>query len=203
MSQLFNQRNWDLLWFKIGAQVPPHFSVVQRPYAQEHRHYHTSVHINACLQHLQDHAYLAKNSEAVEYALWMHDLVYDTHRSDNEAQSAQQALHWLKQTQATLDAALVEAMIMATQHHDSREADDIGLVCDFDLSVLALEPAHYADYVKAIRMEYAWVPEPLFRESRQRFIRTLLEQPAIYRHARLKSLWEDKARDNLSRELMD
>lgn len=201
MGQFFNAKSWDLLWFKMGALVPPHFCVVQKAYCEPHRHYHTSEHISACLAHLQAHAYLAENVDAVEYAIWMHDVVYDTHRNDNEAQSAQRAVDLLKASGATADPERVRDMILATAHHTSREANDIGLVCDIDLSVLALCENDYAQYVKAVRAEYAWVPEPLFNQSRKRFLQDMLDQSSIYRHEHLAALWESKARENLQREL--
>jgi predicted metal-dependent HD superfamily phosphohydrolase len=203
MGQWFNAKSWDLLWFRMGALVPPSFSLVQDAYTEPHRHYHTFDHINACLGHLEQHADLAENLDAVEYAIWMHDVVYDTHASDNEAQSADLAVRLLKDSGAKIDAELVRAMIMATQHHNCLEANDIALVCDLDLSVLALPSSEYARYVEAVRAEYAWVPEPFFNESRGAFLRRTLEQPTLFQHSRLAARWDQRARENLTLELAD
>ena len=201
MGNVFNQKSWDLLWFRMGALLPPHFTLVQRAYCEPHRHYHTHKHISACLSHLQAHSFLAQNIDAVEYAIWMHDVVYDTHRNDNEAQSAQLAAELLHVSHASVDHEVVRTMIMATKQHKSVEADDIGLVCDIDLSVLALEPYDYAQYVMAVRAEYAWVPDPLFQKNRALFLKEMLDKPSIYRHPRLAALWESRARENLQHEL--
>lgn len=201
MGQWFNAKSWDFLWFRMGALVPPSFSLVQDAYTEPHRHYHTVDHINACLGHLEQHAGLAENLDAVEYAIWMHDVVYDTHASDNEAKSAELAVRLLKGSGAKLDADLIHAMIMATQHHNCLKTNDIALVCDLDLSVLALSPIDYTRYVEAVRAEYAWVPESLFNQSRERFLKEMLDQQDIYRHPRLADLWDHRARENLANEL--
>jgi predicted metal-dependent HD superfamily phosphohydrolase len=201
MGQWFNAKSWDLLWFRMGALVPPSFALVQQAYTEPHRYYHTHEHINACLAHLEHHADLAQNLDAVEYAIWMHDVVYDTQASDNEAKSAELAVRLLKGSGAKLDADLIHAMIMATQHHNFLEANDIALVCDLDLSVLALPPIDYAGYVEAVRAEYAWVPEPLFNQSRERFLQEMLDQRDIYQHSALAGLWDHRARENLANEL--
>ena len=65
----------------------------------------------------------------------------------------------------------------------------------------AAEPERYAAYTEAIRREYAHVPEDTFRAARAQVLVSLLELPAIYRHAPLHEAWEASARTNLETEL--
>ncbi len=199
---LFCQKSWDLLWFRMGALVPPSYLMIQRAYSEPHRHYHTSAHIDACLTHLNDHAYLAQDIDALEYAIWMHDVVYDTQRQDNEARSADLAASLLLSANANVDPQAVHALIMATKRHDSSLSDDTGLMCDIDLSVLALGRADYAAYVEAVRLEYHWVPALQFNQHRKAFLESLLVKESIYRHGRLIKLWENAARENIRDELL-
>ena len=57
-------------------------------YSEPHRHYHTLAHIVVCQELLSatDHASLE-----LRLAIVYHDIIYDTHRSDNEAESAKLA----------------------------------------------------------------------------------------------------------------
>ena len=52
-----------------------------------------------------------------------------------------------------------------------------------------------------IRQEYAWVPEEDYRQGRARILRGFLERPRIYRTAEMFERAEDRARQNLRREL--
>jgi predicted metal-dependent HD superfamily phosphohydrolase len=45
------------------------------------------------------------------------------------------------------------------------------------------------------------VPDDAFRGGRTQVLKALLELPSIYRHAPLRSAWEDRARANLEAEL--
>src|SRR5277367_1429353 len=52
------------------------------------RRYHTLGHLEACLKEFDAVRGLATHPGEVELALWFHDVVYSTRRSDNESRSA-------------------------------------------------------------------------------------------------------------------
>lgn len=130
-----------------------------------------------------------------------HDLIYDTRRQDNEAASAERACQWLEQADLGQWAPALREMILATRHQQPPEDADAALVVDIDLSILASDAAVYAGYEAAVRAEYAWVPEPLFRAGRAKLLRQLLDAPTLYHHAPLAALWEAPARRNLEAAL--
>ena len=73
-----------------------------------------------------------------------------------------------------------------------------------DLAILGQDPQQYDAYAVAIRKEYAAVPEPVYREHRARALRTLLEKAEradLFTDAWFASLYSDRARDNLVRDL--
>ena len=70
-------------------------------------------------------------------------------------------------------------MIRATEKHEVLYGD-AALVCSIDLAILGAEPRRYGRYEAAVRREYGYVPEEVYREGRRRFVRALLERPAIY-----------------------
>lgn len=197
------QSRWQTLWQALGGSAPAgSFAELSAAYGGADRHYHSAAHIEACLAHLQRWRYLAGDGDLVELALWTHDLVYDTQRHDNEAVSAERACQWLQAAGLEDKAPALRTMILATRHQEAPQNNDAALVVDIDLSILAAEESVYAGYEAAVRAEYAWVPEPLFRAGRARLLRQLLEMPALYHHAPLAMLWEEPARSNLQAALV-
>lgn len=173
-------------------------------YAEPHRHYHTLAHVQALLRHLDTHRALVRQPAHVEAAIWYHDVVYDTHRSDNEICSADvvrfelMSIGWLG-----VDVERVAGMVEATQHHRAADGDtDTQLFLDLDLSVLGAAPPVYDTYRDAIRAEFDWVPEAAYRAGRAKVLRSFLDRPAIYRTPALAALWEVTARANVQRELV-
>jgi hypothetical protein len=64
---------------------------VIRAWSSRGRRYHTLKHLEACLQEFDAVRHLALHPGEVELALWFHDAVYSTWRSDNEARSVELA----------------------------------------------------------------------------------------------------------------
>ena len=54
-------------------------------YAEPHRRYHTLAHIDALCRHLTRWRALAMDAHSIDAAIWFHDAIYDTRRSDNDA----------------------------------------------------------------------------------------------------------------------
>ena len=199
---MLSETRWQALWQELGGSVPAgSFAELSAAYAAPDRHYHGVSHIQACLAHLQRWQHLARDPALVELALWTHDLVYDTRRQDNEAVSAERACQWLEDAGLGARAAALREMILATRHQQAPDDADAALVVDIDLSILASDAPVYAGYEAAVRAEYAWVPEPLFRAGRAKLLRQLLDAPALYHHAPLAELWEAPARRNLQAAL--
>lgn len=199
---MLEQGRWQGLWQALGGAAPSSsFAELNAAYAAADRHYHDATHIEACLAHLQRWQHLARDPALVELALWTHDLVYDTRRQDNEAVSAERACQWLEDAGLGARAAALREMILATRHQQAPDDADAALVVDIDLSILASDAPVYAGYEAAVRAEYAWVPEPLFRAGRAKLLRQLLDAPALYHHAPLAELWEAPARRNLQAAL--
>lgn len=176
-----------------------------RAYSEPGRHYHNLDHIAALLELLDRHGNDLRTRDAVELAIFFHDAVYVPTRPDNEAASA--ALARARLTQLGVGDALVsevEHLILATRHGASlADADsdpDLALLLDLDLSVLGAERAAYAAYARAIRSEYAIVPDDLYRPGRRRVLAEFLARPRIYATPRLRDLWEVTARSNLQWE---
>jgi predicted metal-dependent HD superfamily phosphohydrolase len=178
-------------------------SVLQPLYAQPDRAYHGLAHVQALLSHLQTHADLVQDPQAVALAIWFHDAVYDTTRDDNEAQSAALAarhLHNWGCPAAQVDA--VVHMVESTARHEWTDGNpDTAVFLDFDLSILASPALVYDGYSSQIQQEYGWVPPQAYRPARARVLQAFLDRPFVYFTPSLRTKWEAAARANLAREL--
>ena len=65
------------------------------------------------------------------------------------------------------------------------------------------EFAEYRAYAEAIRREYAFVPDQLYRPGRRRALEGFLARERIYLTDRLGALWERAARTNLAGEIAE
>ncbi|MEU3046673.1 hypothetical protein ABZ705_09090 [Streptomyces sp. NPDC006984] len=172
-------------------------------WAEPQRRYHTTDHLVAVLDRIDELREYAADLAAVRLAAWFHDAVYLPDRSENEERSArlaQRALTELGVGEAR--TAEVARLVRLTVTHDPEEGDADGQVlCDADLAVLATAPDAYAAYAAAVREEYGFVPEELFRDGRAAVLRGLLALPHLYRTPYGREHWEAPARHNLTVEL--
>ncbi len=172
-------------------------------YREPHRRYHDLRHLQEVLQTVDELADAADDVEAVRWAAWFHDAVYDVHRDDNEERSAQLAERDL--AALGLDRAMVSEvsrLVRLTATHQPEDDDANGAVlCDADLRILAADPWRHAEYVADVRAEYAHVPDAEFRAGRAAVLRALLSSGRLFRTERAYTRWEERARANLAAEL--
>ncbi len=171
-------------------------------YQQADRHYHNLDHITNLIAELKQCIRLQHDHDALLYAAFFHDIVYDVSRSDNEAQSALLAV-------ARLQAFNVEKEktercrlhILATQAHRQEAMEDSNLFTDADLAILGKGPEQYQAYSRAIRAEYRIYPDELYFPGRAKVLQHFLDMPHIYKTSHFRDLYEKQARSNIREEL--
>ena len=91
---MINLSRWRALWRRLEGQTDsePVFDQLQTHYTEPHRAYHNLDHIADCLAQFDRAKHLARFPAELELAIWLHDIIYDTHASDNEEKSAQWAV---------------------------------------------------------------------------------------------------------------
>jgi predicted metal-dependent HD superfamily phosphohydrolase len=180
------------------------WQLLRDSYSEPHRAYHNLTHISECLAQLDYIAGVINPPEhgILEMALWFHDVVYDTHRHDNEEASAALAAMHLTRAGVPLDRiAQISGLIMATKHSTTPPSGDAAWIVDIDLVILGADAARFDEYEKQIRAEYHWVPEPDFRKGRAAVLRMFLERASIYTTPAFHTRYETAARENLQRSL--
>jgi predicted metal-dependent HD superfamily phosphohydrolase len=180
------------------------FADLAARYSEPGRHYHTLEHIEALLDFLQTSNVSCKPNPALFLAVWFHDAIYDTHFADNEEQSAAHArtvLAALPCPETLL--AETERLILLTKTHQAAPDDSTGqLLLDADLAILGASLDVYDRYARAIRQEYAWVPEERYRVGRAAVLASFLHRPRLYHTEALFVRAEQQARANVQREMM-
>jgi predicted metal-dependent HD superfamily phosphohydrolase len=169
-------------------------------YAAPGRHYHNLQHIEDCLGALARVDHLsAIEREILEQAIWWHDVVYDSTRSDNEELSARLAEQHLRDDLRQE----VGRLIRLTKTHQVEPDDRLGaILISIDLSILGADPARYDAYAAAIRQEFAHVGEPDYRDGRARVLSQFAARPVIFPDAGFAATYDRQARENLARELV-
>lgn len=173
-------------------------------YSQPGRHYHSSVHLQRCLDHLDEYRdkyrdeyrdgyQLSQNVtsldanalDIIEYALFFHDAIYDPESHANEANSAKWAAKVLVEQLGEI-APLVDCvhrLIMATQFHDIAPDAQTALLLDIDLSILSASAGEFDAYDHAIRLEYAFVPDADYQRGRAQVLQRFLDAEVLYQSA--------------------
>lgn len=193
---------WQKLWNRLGAtgNGAKWYDVLTRAYSEQHRHYHNQQHIADCLAEFDPVRHLATKPDAVEFALWFHDVVYDSHAADNEEQSAAMAYRCLEAAGRYSLQETVSALIMATKLHHITDVNAAVMV-DVDLTILGADEARFANYEADIRKEYAWVPEAVFNSKRAEILQRFLERQRLYATDVFANKYELQARRNLDRSI--
>lgn len=197
------QNRWLSFWQRIGAKGNPksYFQDLKARYEESHRAYHTLKHIDHCLTELEGARGLARNPEAIEMAVWFHDIIYER-EDDNEEQSAEYATKVVLETGLSEELATETArLILATKHLDIPKGNDAKLLADIDIAILGQSSERFDEYEDEIRREYSFVDDVAFSKGRSEIMKLFADRQAIYSTDFFMAKYEKQARSNLARSL--
>jgi len=197
------QKRFVKLWHtlsKVKSDTSTIFTELIEHYGEPQRYYHNLTHITECLGHLDSLELPIQSQHVIELAIWFHDVIYATQAKDNELQSAE--FFQKRAIESGIEQAIIAKvyqMIVATAHHQCAEQDLITpTFLDIDLAILGAAPERFAEYDKAIRKEYAWVPDMVYNPKRKQILSQFLQREQIYFTPELRAKYEAQARKNLS-----
>lgn len=179
------------------------YRVVADNYSEPHRRYHTLDHIRHCLGQLDRARHLAADPDAIELAVWFHDVIYDPTVDDNELRSARFFDSQLGVHLPGEQAARVHRLIMATEYPSEPDDGDARLMVDIDLSSFALPWEEFMHDTHAIQAEFAHVPEEQFIAGKLKFLESMLSRPRFYLTDYFHDRLEARARSNIERHIRD
>ncbi len=190
--------------FQVRAAVSAKlFEAMARKYDHPTRHYHNLRHISEMLAFIEARQEQISNNAAVAFAVWFHDLEYNTLKDDNEEKSAahaRKALDKMKIPAAIIDT--VQEMILATKTHQvNSPTEDMKIFLDADLAILAAPRERYKEYSKQIRQEYYWVPSFMYGRKRIAVLEAFQERDPLYYSAGMVAEQTSTARENIAWEI--
>lgn len=208
-NQGWLRTKWQALVTSVDAQPATSDAVwdeLIRHYSEPQRTYHNLSHIMTLLRHAETHRHQINRFEIVEFSIWFHDVIYDTHLKDNERRSAEWARRAMIAMQ--LDERHIPPVmecIAATERHEltSTRIVDLPLFLDFDLAILGAKEAVYKEYSEVIRAEYSWMPLDEYKAKRGQFLQRFLERPSLFFTTIMADDHEHQARMNVESELRE
>ena len=170
-------------------------------YSEPHRIYHNLDHLESVLRHVEE---LADDHDLflVRLAAWFHDAVYAVPELQVTNEEASARLAFRELSRAGLEQEYlnqVARLVRLTATHVPGARDPEGeLLCDADLAILAAPPEEYEAYTRAVRAEYAAVPDEDFMAARLAIMSELVDTD-IFRTSKARHLVE-RARANVAAE---
>ncbi|MES2025685.1 MAG: hypothetical protein V4448_09025 [Pseudomonadota bacterium] len=208
-NQSWLRAKWQTLVTSVSADRAASDAVwdeLIRHYSESHRSYHNLSHIMVLLRYAETHRHQINRLEIVEFAIWFHDVIYDTHLKDNERRSAE----WARRAMIAMQIdehhiPPVMECIIATERHEitSLRIVDLPLFLDMDLTILGAREVVYKEYSEVIRAEYSWVPIEEYRIARGKFLQRFLQRPSLFFTPSMAATLEHQARLNLESELRE
>ena len=196
---------FQALWQRnlIAGAVDDSRAIHQRlldGYGETHRHYHTLDHIEHCLAMFDLCRHLVGRPDALELAIWFHDIILQPGRHDNEARSADYYLELSAGAHPQETRQLVHGLIMATLHNGDSIDDDDGIyMVDIDLSSFGLPWQDFLRDSRAIRAENPQLSDSQYFLNQTGFQRSLLARPRFFHSDFFYQRLEKQARANLAR----
>ncbi len=201
------RKRWDELMQRLACENKKNisdrlFDWIVVNYSKPHRAYHNLDHIQQCLDEFDHVRLLAKDANAVELAIWYHDVVYDPERDDNEERSSINAVGGAALIQESDEfCSVVRDLVRATKHVKTPADHDAKIIVDVDLSILGQPDEVFDEYEDNIRKEYHFVPDDFFRAGRLNVLQSFLDRPSIYYTDFFRTKYEEQARRNLQRSI--
>ncbi len=174
---------------------------LEKAYSKKSRHYHHLTHIRDMIEGFEMYYDQLQFPNEILFSIFYHDYIYVSSKKDNEFKSAEYALEILSEN-TMLNKQLIFDAICATQKHQHNKVEDINWLIDFDLKVLARDWNEYQIYFEQIRKEYRIYPDFLYKPGRAKALKHFLENEFIFQTDEFRNLYEEKARENIEKEIL-
>lgn len=195
ISQL--KQRFTEAWEAVGGRDPEQaFEQIVSRY-RSGRYYHTIDHVTEMLQTADRVMPDRPLSPECVVAVFMHDVVYDPERDDNETRSADLAKQML--ADAPPDSVeRIASFIEATQSHEADDPDS-RLIIDLDLAPLGAPHDIFEANVKKLIEEFHHIPTRTFLLGQAGYLKRFLNRPTIYYTKPFQDEFEERARANIQR----
>lgn len=167
-------------------------------WSEPHRHYHSTTHLNAGLEALDQ----LGGGPIERVAFWFHDAIHSNTTPEDEQASAELAADLLTGIRSDAEILEIQRLILLTTHHQPAVDDLPGArLCDADLSGMALDWDGYQANIAGIRAELPRITQREWRRGRGAFLERFLQRSHLFHTPLGRIRWEAKARANMTHEL--
>ncbi len=183
-------------------QVRLFWEEIETAYNNKKRYYHNLLHLENLIKQLLPVKQQIQNWDAIVFAVFYHDIIYNPVKKDNEEKSAALAakrLSLLNCGQPTIESC--RNIILATRKHEINIDGDVNYFTDADLSVLGADWDTYKKYADNVRKEYAVFPDIIYKPGRRKVLEHFSLMKRIFKTTYFFDRYELKAKNNLRKEL--
>lgn len=184
---------------RVGADDV--YKEVKNYYSMPGRYYHTPKHIEHCLTQFDLASDQLENADAVEIAIWFHDLVFEANADDNELQSACRFVELANDSMDAEFKTTVYDLVMATAPPRIPKTTDQQFMLDIDLSSFGLPWEDMLRDSIAVRQESPQLSDAEFFPGQRAFLESLVKREHFYFTEFFRSRIEETARSNINRYL--
>ncbi len=200
------QARFEDLWNRCregagGASATRAWEAVSGGYGEAHRRYHTPAHIDHCLGQFDLARGVIDSADAVEMAIWFHDVVYDSGAADNERRSADLFLELAGDGFSADFRSLIDELVMVTVHRNPPVTDAQCYVVDIDLSSFGLPWEEFVRDSVAVREEFPHLSDADYYPRQREFMESLLARPQFCFTDFFRARHQQRARTNIRRHL--
>ncbi len=199
----------QIIWTAVASKYSDDSELIQylwdeilTAYRQPERTYHNDMHLIFMFTLADSVRAEFDDRDAVYFAIFYHDFIYDPERNDNEEKSAGVAddkLRELGVDDETRERCIRH--ILATEDHLYSSDPDTNFLLDLDLAILGADPDTFNIYSENLRTEYSVYPDSVYLHQRSLLLNQFLERPRIFHTQLFYETFEEKARINIQREL--
>ena len=198
---MLDRQRFEALWTcRIGDDAGVVFGEIDGLYGESHRRYHAPPHIEHCLRQFDLAADRMDDPDAVEMALWFHDVIYEIPANDNELRSAELFAARADGRSSERFRTKVHDLIMVTTHLDPppRTLDE-SFMLDIDLSSFGRPWEEFLSDSREVRAELAHLPDAEFYPRQKKFLESLAARPRFCFTEFFRERHEERARRNIAR----
>lgn len=181
--------------------VDAFYDELDRRYSEPNRHYHGWNHVVHCLQEFDRVPTQMDFPDAVEMAIWFHDVVFTANAADNEKLSADLFSQFSKKWFSNPFIKKVRQLILITEHKRPPDEGDESYIVDIDFSSFGMPWPDYLLDTLNVRKEQWHKPDAVFYPAHARFLNMLLSRPRIFNTHFFHEHYEEIARRNINRLL--
>ncbi|WP_333851959.1 HD domain-containing protein [Epilithonimonas sp.] len=175
---------------------------IEKAYSQKSRKYHNLTHLENMILEMEEVKDEILDYDSILFSIFYHDIIYKATSKDNEEKSAELAKTRLEKLDITKDKIIrICNQILATKSHKKSEDSDTNFLIDADLAILGQDWTIYENYTQQIRKEYSIYPDFMYKPGRKKVLIHFLEFDEIFKTDYFKAKYEEKARENIQKEL--